>query len=73
MDQRIKVSRMLIKMSIMIEGIDWSAKELRSNEISICNDNLRKAIKNFKDVPYIEQARKEDGSRAFCPSKIIIE
>ena len=50
MDEIAKLKKVMGRVNILIEKIDWSKAELRSNEIDIAHEHLRNALKEFDET-----------------------
>jgi len=52
MDQLKKLQKIVGKINILIEKIDWTKRELRSNEIDIAHQNFRKALRELEEAAF---------------------
>jgi len=50
MDEAAKLKKVIDKLNVEIEKIDWSKAELRSNEIDIAHSHLLKALEEFSNT-----------------------
>jgi len=50
MDEIGKLKKIIDKLNVQVEKIDWSKAELRSNEIDIAHEHLRKALQEFDET-----------------------
>ncbi len=51
-----KLKKIISNINILIEKIDWSTAELRSNEIDIAHAHLRKALQEFDKILWRKEA-----------------
>lgn len=58
-NERRKLINILGKIGLLVEKIDWGKAELRSNEIDIVHEHLRNVLKEFEQIPWLVQERKE--------------
>jgi hypothetical protein len=47
-----KLKKVIGKMNILIEKVEWRSADLRSNEIDIAHEHLRKVLKEFEEALY---------------------
>ena len=58
MDQREKLRKVIGKINILIETVEWRDAGLRSNEIDIASQHLREALKEFGLILWPKVERK---------------
>lgn len=58
MDQLKKLQKVVGKINILIEGVEWREKELRSNEIDIAHQNFRKALRELEKAAFWREGGK---------------
>jgi len=54
-DEIMRLQKVVGKINILIEKIDWRKKELRSNEIDIAHQHLKKALQGFEESLQFQQ------------------
>jgi len=50
MNEAARLKKVIGKINILIEKIEWGKAELRSNEIDIAHEHLRKALREFEET-----------------------